>query len=446
MSPRPPSTTETHQDRPTGRSWLPVVLVAVLGVGLTLADAYLRTDAASELVGGEALPETPATLTVVLVLAQAAALWLRHRRPIAVLLAVSAVDVVLLALSSGTLSVGSIAVMFAAYSVFRWRSGAFVYLATGLAALVSALVAWAYHEPDASIPAGWEPAFAALRSGIVYLVPALIAELVASRARAMVVLRERAELAERERERSAADAVQRERALMARELHDIAAHHLSGIIVGAQAAGALVAAEPDRARQYIRTVARDAQLTLANLRQTVGLLRSDDRAELAPAPSIAQIPQLVAHLRAGGMEIAEEWSGDPVALGPVALGPVAETAAYRMVQESLANARQHAPGAACVVRVHVTPTGTEISVTNARPAARGDAPGLAGSPGFAGAPGLAGSPANGGHGLIGMRERAALIGARLATGPTPDGGWRNALTLPGPNDEAPGPNDEKRDE
>ena len=416
---------DNRQNRSPGRFWrfAPVVIVAVLGVGLTFFDAYLRTDAARELVGGEQLPESPGWITVVLVLAQAAALWWRYRRPVTVLLAVTAVDVVLLAFSSGTLSVGSIAVMFAAYSVFRWRSGASVYLATGLAAIVSALVAWAYHEPDASIPAGWELPFAALRSGIVYLVPALIAELVASRARAMVVLRERAELAERERERSTADAVQRERALMARELHDIAAHHLSGIIVGAQAAGALVAAEPERAREYIRTVARDAQLTLANLRQTVGLLRADDRAELAPAPSIAQIPQLINQLREGGMEIAEEWQGDPVALGPVA-----ETAAYRMVQESLANARQHAPGAPCVVRVHVTPVATEISVTNARPASRGDAPGFGGA------------PALGGHGLIGMRERAALIGAELTTAPTPDGGWRNALTLPMPD-----PTDETRD-
>ncbi|GAB3605537.1 sensor histidine kinase [Conyzicola nivalis] len=428
MKQRANTNTAARQDRPTSLSWrvTPVVLVAVLGVGLTLVDAYLRTDAASGLVGGESLPDSPATLTVVLVLAQAAALWLRYRRPIAVLVAVSAVDVVLLALSSGTLSVGSVAVSFAAYSVFRWRSGASVYLATGLAALVSTLVAWAFHEPDASTPAGWELPFAALRSGIVYLVPALIAELVASRARAMVVLRERAELAERERERSAADAVQRERALMARELHDIAAHHLSGIIVGAQAAGALVAAEPERAREYIRTVARDAQLTLANLRQTVGLLRSDDRGELAPAPSIAQIPDLLESLRASGMEIAEEWLGDPVALGPVA-----ETAAYRMVQESLANARQHAPGAACTVRVEVTPTATEISVTNARPVSRVE------------------SPALGGHGLIGMRERAALTGARLDTGPTPDGGWRNELTLPMPDpndDPRDDPNSETRDE
>jgi len=395
-----------------GRPWriAPVIVVAALGIALTVVDAYLRTDAASAIVGDEPLPDSPGWIAAVAVLLQAVALWWRTRWPVTVLIAATAVDVALLALSSGTLSVGSIAVMIAAYTVFRWRSGASVYLWAGLAALVSTLAVWLFVEPDSGIPAGWQLPIAVLRTALTYLVPALIAELVASRARAMVVLRERAELAEREQERNARDAVQRERDLIARELHDIAAHHLSGIIVGAQAAGALVAAEPDRAREYIRTVARDAQLTLANLRQTVGLLRSDGQGELAPAPTIAQIAVLLAGLRDSGMRIAEEWSGVPVELGPVA-----QAAAYRMVQESLANARQHAPGAACTVSVVNDTRATTITVSNSRPAHTGPQPPL------------------GGHGLVGMRERAALTGSRLTVGPTGDGGWSNELVLPAPD-------------
>jgi signal transduction histidine kinase len=405
-------TLDTHQNRPLGRFWrvAPVVVVLVVGLASAALDAYLRTDAGRPLLEGEVLPETPALLVTLLVLVQAAALWVRDRLPVAVLLVVTAADLVLLVLTEGTLSVGSIAVIIAAYTVSRRGTGRSAYLWVGATALASVAVEWITVQSSPDIPAGWELPFAAIRAALVYLVPALIAEVVASRARSLLALQDRAEAAERERDRRAREAVQQERALMARELHDIAAHHLSGIIIGAQAAGTLIASEPDRAREYIRTVARDAQLTLANLRQTVGLLRSDDAAELAPAPSIAQIPQLLAELRDTGMTITEEWVGDVVPLGPVA-----ESAAYRMVQESLANARQHAPGASCAVRVETTSSGIILTVTNYKPVTPGQ-------------------PADqGGHGLLGMRERATLTGAHLTVGPTPEGGWRNELTLPLPD-------------
>jgi signal transduction histidine kinase len=405
-------TLDTHQNRPLGRFWrvAPVVVVLVVGLASAALDAYLRTDAGRPLLEGEVLPETPALLVTLLVLVQAAALWVRDRLPVAVLLVVTAADLVLLVLTEGTLSVGSIAVIIAAYTVSRRGTGRSAYLWVGATALASVAVEWITVQSSPDIPAGWELPFAAIRAALVYLVPALIAEVVASRARSLLALQDRAEAAERERDRRAREAVQQERALMARELHDIAAHHLSGIIIGAQAAGTLIASEPDRAREYIRTVARDAQLTLANLRQTVGLLRSDDAAELAPAPSIAQIPQLLAELRDTGMTITEEWVGDVVPLGPVA-----ESAAYRMVQESLANARQHAPGASCAVRVETTSSGIILTVSNHKPVTPGQ-------------------PADqGGHGLLGMRERATLTGAHLAVGPTPEGGWRNELTLPLPD-------------
>jgi signal transduction histidine kinase len=397
------------------RFWrvVPVVTVAVLAVVGGVIDESIRSGALGDAVDAGTLPASSGWATAALVLAQAAVLWWRDRVPVAVLVATSVIDLVLLGLSGGGLSVGSIAVMFAVYTVWAragTREHAWV---VGLGA-ASTVVVWTATGSTPEIPAGWELPFAVLRSAITFLLPALVAEVAASRSRTLVALRERAELAELERERSALDAVQRERALMARELHDIAAHHLSGIIVGSQAAGALVATDPDRARDYIRTVARDAQLTLANLRQTVGLLRSDDAGELAPVPAIAQIPELVDEVRATGMRVELECTGDAVPLGPLA-----ETAAYRMVQESLANARQHAPGTACTVRVDYTDGGARIGVSNVAPVARSAGDGRRG------------------HGLIGMRERAALVGAELRTGPTADGGWTNELVLPSP-DPAPG--------
>jgi signal transduction histidine kinase len=403
-------TAETR--RLPSRFWrvVPVVTVAVLALVGGVIDESIRSGALGDAVDARELPASSGWATAALVLVQAAALWWRDRVPAVVLVATAVIDLVLLALSGGGLSVGSIAVMFAVYSVCQRSVGARGYVWVTILGMVSTLVAWVVTGNTPEIPDGWELPFAALRAATAFLLPALVAEVAASRSRTLIALQERAELAELERERSALDAVQRERALMARELHDIAAHHLSGIIVGSQAAGALVASDPDRARDYIRTVARDAQLTLANLRQTVGLLRSDDAGELAPVPAIAQIPELVDEVRATGMRVELDWTGDAVPLGPLA-----ETAAYRMVQESLANARQHAPGTACTVRVDYTGGGARIGVSNVAPVAPSAGDGRRG------------------HGLIGMRERAALVGAELRTGPTADGGWSNELVLPSPD-------------
>ena len=238
-----PMSNDESQSRDVSRLWrvAPVVLVALLGVGGTVADAYLRSDAGRYLAEGETLPPVPSALAVVLVLVQAVALWWRRRYPIAVLLVATAVDAVLLAVSNGTLGVGTAAVVVAAYTVCRRARGASAYSWLAGAAVVSTIVAWRSYVTDTTVPDGWELLFAALRAALIFAVPALVGELVASRARAVLALRERAEAAERERERNAYDAVQAERSLMARELHDIAAHHLSGIIIGAQAAGALVA-------------------------------------------------------------------------------------------------------------------------------------------------------------------------------------------------------------
>jgi signal transduction histidine kinase len=407
-------TTETP--RAASRFWrvVPVAVVALLAVVGGVIDESIRSGALGESVDASTLPASSGWATAALVLVQAAALWWRDRAPVVVLVATTVLDLVLLALAGGGLSVGSIAVMFAVYTV--WAAGVRGHAWVVGLGLLSTVVAWVATGDAPDIPEGWALPFALLRAAITFLLPALVAELAASRSRTLLALRERAELAERERERGALDAVQRERSLMARELHDIAAHHLSGIIVGSQAAGALVGSDPERARDYIRTVARDAQLTLANLRQTVGLLRSEEAGELSPVPAIAQIPELVGEVRATGMRVDLDCIGDAVPLGPLA-----ETAAYRMVQESLANARQHAPGAACTVRVEYAAGGARITVTNAAPTA------------------AVSSPAHGGHGLVGMRERATLVGAGLRTGRAADGGWTNELTLPAPDAGAGAP-------
>lgn len=391
------------------------VVVGMLGVGLLAADAYVRTADPAWAEGERVLPDGIGWLAAVLVVAQAAALALTADRPRVTLLVVTALDAGTLVLSAGDQGAGGIAVMVATYRLRRADESSAAWRWITVAALASAVVAAASFASSATIAAEWAIPLAAVRLVITFLIPAVVAEVVATRARLFAALQERAELAERERESSARAAVQQERALMARELHDIAAHHLSGIVLSAQAATALLPGDPTRALEYVGTVRDEAQHTLANLRQAVGLLRTQEPGELAPVPLLEQLPGLVASLRAAGMQIAVDVEGEPVPLGPLA-----ETAAFRMVQESLTNARAHAPGVPARVSLRYAPDGVDITVTNG-PATTSPEPGSA--------------TRGTGNGLLGMRERASLLGGALETGPTVEGGWRNRLTLPLPDPE-----------
>ena len=407
-------TQTTERQRPT-ILWLalPVSGVALLALTAIVIDLILRPTPGAA-ASGELLPEPLNWVSVVLVLAQAAMLWFRERFAVATLIAVTAIDIGLVVATLGELSTGIVAVMVAAYSVRRYRPGPFGYVLLAALASASVTVTALGLAAGEFVPDSWVLIAAVARVALTFVLPILGAELVTARARAVDALRERAELAEREQQRNAREAVAEERALMARELHDIAAHHLTGIIVSTQAADSLLGSDPERSREYVRTAGREAKKALDNLRQTVGLLRTDSAADLAPAPSLADIPALVAELREGGMAVDLQQSGEAVGLGPIA-----ESAAYRMVQESLTNARRHAAGAASSVVIEYG-EGATITVSNLR--------------------GQSTPGAGGGLGLLGMRERAALIGGTLEAGPTDDGGWRVHLTIPPletPTEEAP---------
>lgn len=224
------------------------------------------------------------------------------------------------------------------------------------------------------------------------------------------LVQERAAQLERERDARVRVAVADERARLARELHDVAAHHLSGMVVQAAAVERLVGRDPDAARAGAVWLRDQGRATLDNLRQVVGLLRGDDAPDgTAPVPGLAALGDLVRDARALGDEVELVEAGD----GPP-LPPLADVSLYRVAQQSLTNARQHAPGARVRVLVEHVPGSVVLEVTN------GPAQGAT-------------SPARGSHGGAGlavMRERAALVGARLSTGPTDDGGWRVLLRLP----------------
>ena len=392
------------------RSAVPPLVVLALAVG------YLVI----ELGEGLAEPATdllPPTVYPGLVALQALALVFCQRAPVVVFFLVLLLDAVLLATSGGELGTGSLGVMIATFTLVRSGELRHRYLliicgaaVTALASIVAMAAAGAY--------AVWAVlAVAVARPALQYGIPSALAEFFLARERLVKALRERAELAERERAWGVEREIAGVRTAMARELHDIAAHHLSGIIVGAQAASALMATDQERSRQMLKTVQQDARTTLADLRRTVGLLRGDDSdtsasaGQPAPIPSLARIPVLVDAARGRGQQVRLTVEGIPQPLGPLA-----ETAGYRMVQESLANAARHAAGADCDVHIGYSATGVRIVVDTAA------APATVPTPGS--------TRTGHGYGIPGMQERADLVGGSLLTGPRPDGGWRNTLEIP----------------
>ncbi|MGL3199096.1 MULTISPECIES: histidine kinase [Curtobacterium] len=239
----------------------------------------------------------------------------------------------------------------------------------------------------------------------------LVALLIRSRRDVRAARTAEATAVDREQDARVEAAIGRERAAMARELHDIAAHHLSGIALMSAAIDRQIDTDPDRAHEGVRQVREQSTAVLEDLRRLVGLLREDGPAERA-VETIAGIVDLVERSRVRMPVELEVLASDehPLADG---IGPLAQLAAYRAVQESLANAVLHAPGAPCTVTIDDR-AAEQLVVRVAN-----------------GAPTLptAGGAAAGGNGLRGMRERADLVGARLQAGPQEGGGWLVELTL-----------------
>lgn len=241
----------------------------------------------------------------------------------------------------------------------------------------------------------------------------------------------RQELLRREHGRQLEVALIQERRRLAGELHDVAAHHLAGIVVQAAALERLIDRDPQTARDAAQQLRRQAKETLSGLRSVVGLLRSDEEVEES-TPGLRDLPELVASTRALGVDIdlfddgllgdepgdattrstsSGAPSRDTAARIPV-LSQRADTAVFRVAQQAISNALQHAPGAPITVEVRRLETALELTVLNG-PAHRPST-----------------DPGGGGTGLTVMRERADAVGGSLHAGPVEGGGWRVRLVLP----------------
>jgi len=275
---------------------------------------------------------------------------------------------------------------------------------------------------------------AAVVGTVAFTAVAVAADAVGGRGRAQRALAGQAELAEQERGRRAA---LEERARIARELHDVVAHHMSLIAVQAETAPYRLTGLPGPVAAEFGSLSGTAREALADMRRLLGVLRDEQPAARAPQPRLPDLPALVEAAQRAG--VAVELSA-PARLGPVPSG--VEVCAYRIVQESLTNARRHAPGAAVTVSVAQHSGALVLRVANG-PA--GPVPDDHRLPGREELPGGAG-PVNGdglvpgheqelgrwprGQGLTGMRERVALLGGSLSAGPSPDGGFVVSAVLP----------------
>jgi signal transduction histidine kinase len=248
-------------------------------------------------------------------------------------------------------------------------------------------------------------ATAALGS-VVFAAIAVAADRAGSGYRLQRDLAEQAEQTELERARRT---VLEERARIARELHDVVAHHMSMMAIRAESAPHRLGALPGPVRAEFGALSGSAREALADMRRLLGVLRSDQPAGRAPQPGLPDLPGLIDSARQAGMAVE--------LIAPPALDrvpPGAGVCAYRIVQEALSNAGRHAAGAPVTVSVHRDADTVTLQVANG--------PGVP-----------AGPRANGhrpGHGLAGMRERAELLGGSLWAGPAPDGGFAVSAVLP----------------
>ncbi len=223
-------------------------------------------------------------------------------------------------------------------------------------------------------------------------------------------LRDRTATLERARQEETTAAVAHERARIAHELHDLVGHGLAVIVLQAQAADRTLTTDPDRARHALQAIAGTGRDALTELRRLLDVLATGDDDVITPTPGLRELDALATHVREAGLAVDVRVCG-----APRPLSPGLDLSAYRIVQEALTNTLRHAGPATVDVRVRYLPDALEIEVV--------DSGSLPPRPGTR----------NGGrvgHGLIGMRERAALYGGSLEAGPRQTGGFAVRAVFP----------------
>jgi signal transduction histidine kinase len=385
-------------------------LIAVAIAGLGLASG----------LGARAQHEHMPLAALPVLVAMGLVLYPRRRFPAAVLGAMAALVATLVVLGA-TLGGSFLAVLCACYSaaVYGSRRLVIALVAGAIAAVLFAGIPQALGHGQAV--ARVVPVPTVLAAAGAALFGLLIKSQFSARNSQLASMAERAEWAAAQRVQEARRATLAERLRIARELHDIVAHHVSVIVIQAQGAQRMTDRDPDRARQAMADVERTARTALEEMRRLLGLLRAtdtaaseamDDAGGRQPVAGLADIEALAARMAEAGLRVTVRTTGEP--------RPVPEDVGltgYRIAQEALTNVLKHAGPAQAQVHLHY---GEQLEITVSDDG-RGASAGLAGT-----------EPPGAGRGTTGMRERIATLGGQLTVGPKPGGGFRVHAIVPNP--------------
>ncbi|MGW7434140.1 sensor histidine kinase [Streptomyces sp. NPDC054861] len=341
----------------------------------------------------------------VLLLAGAALLLLRNRHPVPVVFGVAAATLAYFAAGYAygpvflTVAVACYAAIVHGHRYAAWAALGGLWLGNLL------IGHWLYRHlpPDGDPAAPW-----GRELPVAAFVVAILAASELVRVRREQWAQQRAERAAAEKRRA-----DEERLRIARELHDVLAHSISVINVQAGVGLALLDSDPEQARTALTTIKAASKEALGEVRQVLATLRAPGEAPRTPAPGLDRLPELVEQAASAGLTVDAVTEGQPVALPPGA-----DLAAFRIVQEALTNVVRHSASRTARVVIHYTPGRLELRIDDEGPAAAASTGGASAEAGGSG------------HGLAGMRERAAALGGTIEAGTRPDGGFRVRAVLP----------------
>ncbi|MEA2973407.1 MAG: hypothetical protein QOG82_1865 [Actinomycetota bacterium] len=352
-------------------------------------------------------PTPPDALAVVLVVVGFGAIALRRRFPVPVLVVVSVATIAYLVRDypDNGLPVMALIALYTVASLRRraaWATAVLIYLALLLVAAVT--------SPDELSLGDF------IGNVAVYGIAAVFGDSVRVRRAYTETLEARAADLERNQQVEARRAVAEERLRIARELHDVVAHAMSVVAVQSGVGAHVIDTDPAEAKRILQNVKVTSREALDEMRRLLGVLRREESADdedgpgrvLAPVPGLDGVEALAESLRVAGVPVAVNVSGTRADVPPGV-----DLCAFRIVQEALTNVLRHAGPARAVVDVEYRPGAVTVAVTDDGRGASAAAP-----------------TAGGGHGLLGMRERVAVFGGELTTGPHVGGGFRVAATLP----------------
>jgi signal transduction histidine kinase len=356
---------------------------------------------------GARLLATPDYLGYVLLIVSGLVLVVRRRWPVAVFATTVACSVLYYTAGYPD-GPGWVGLFVAIYTVTALGDGhrSLQIVAAGKVVLITVWLVTAELQPFNA--AGW----VFFRIGAAVMVAAL-GESVRTRRVLAAEAQERAERAEQTKEEEARRRVDAERLRIAREVHDTVAHAIAVINVQAGVTAHVLDKRPDRARETLLVIEQTSARALGELRSTLGMLRDAGDDRRAPTPGLNQVEELVGLAREAGLDVKLE-----VASPPVELPAATDQAAYRILQESITNAIRHAGPARVVVTITYGPSNLDLLVAD-----DGHGPRDAGR-----------GAGDAGRGIVGMRERAALLGGELTAGPGSGGGFRVRARLPLPPD------------